>query len=180
VPRNKGKEKVTVDDEQPSPTPRGRDGIDTGPQLPQKEPAEAIHDDGQDGAAVGGNDEPRKKAKGPKKTKQDDQQGASPPPKTNKRKQDALDKEADKIRTAALAGPPILAAAHYNRKIKGAGAAAKVQKLVAKQSLVEETDETFADLAPLWIMCEKCALYLQFGKYPYRVRCGSSLPSFRD
>jgi hypothetical protein len=31
VPRNKGKEKVTVDDKQPSPTPRGRDGTDTGP-----------------------------------------------------------------------------------------------------------------------------------------------------
>jgi hypothetical protein len=126
MPYNKGKEKVTMDNKQPSPTPRGYDSTDMGPQLPQKEPAEAIHDDGQDGAAIGGNDEPRKKAKGPKKTKQNDQQGASPPPKTNKRKQDTLDKEADKIRIAALAGPPILTAAYYNRKIKGAGVVAKV------------------------------------------------------
>jgi hypothetical protein len=43
-----------------------------GPQLPQKEPVEAIHNDRQDRATIGGNDEPRKKAKGPKKIKQND------------------------------------------------------------------------------------------------------------
>jgi hypothetical protein len=34
MPYNKGKEKVTIDNEQPSPTPRGRDSTNTGPQLP--------------------------------------------------------------------------------------------------------------------------------------------------
>jgi hypothetical protein len=35
-----------MDNEQPSPTPRGRDSTNTGPQLPQKEPIEAIHNNG--------------------------------------------------------------------------------------------------------------------------------------
>jgi hypothetical protein len=73
MPYNKGKEKVTIDNKQPSPIPRGRDSTNTGPQLLQKEPIEAIHNDRQDGAAMGGNDKLRKKAKGPKKIKQNDQ-----------------------------------------------------------------------------------------------------------
>jgi hypothetical protein len=114
---------------------------------------------------------PKRKSQKPKtpvKKKQDKKKKGIATPKSDD--EDPLDASAERaqsLRTTALAGPVRPIAKAIPKDLREAGAA---EAKIYEQSNIKETSAMKANTEPIWLSCEKCALYIEHGTSPSLIR----------
>jgi hypothetical protein len=149
-------------------------------EAPPQQPDAGVADDtraedddagtGLDGSAEQDQVPKRKsqKPKTPVKKKQDKKKKGIATPKSDD--EDPLDASAERaqsLRTTALAGPVRPIAKAIPKDLREAGA---TEAKIYEQSNIKETPAMKANTEPIWLSCEKCALYIEHGTSPSLIR----------
>jgi hypothetical protein len=128
------------------------------PQFDQ-DPGEDNGDLGGDGTADAGKQPSKKTA--PKKPK------GPATPEDEEYPSKAAAQAARAMRAAAVAGPTLPEAKAIPSELTSDE---EVRAEIESKSLIKETLEMKQNLAPIWVMCEKCVLYIQHGTYTASIR----------
>jgi hypothetical protein len=128
---------------------------------PTYQPGPDIEEDVDEGAGLGGDGAHYAGQGSSRNTRSRQAQGASPEEEQYPSK--AAREAAQRIRNAALAGPTLPERKAIPAELTNDE---EVRAEIERKSLVKETLEMKQNLAPIWVMCEKCVLYIQHGMYP--------------
>jgi hypothetical protein len=141
------------------------------PQQPDAAAADDIRaEDADAGVRFDGSAEqtqaPKKKSRKPK-TPTKKKKGIASPKSADEDPLDASAERAQSLRTTALAGPVRPIAKAIPKDLREAGAA---EAKIYEQSNIKETPAMKANTEPIWLSCEKCALYIEHGTSPSLIR----------